>query len=130
MPPERGSCSGSAGADQVDTAQVERLIASLSRLLDPASAFKATAASDLGSYVRVRWAAPMCWTGCGPGCASMRRLKDRRVTTPFERVLFGLVTNRALAPSSKLAAAEWITSDVHVDGLPAVDDDACYRAMD
>ncbi|MFC5787822.1 hypothetical protein ACFQ0Q_50410 [Streptomyces aureus] len=47
-----------------------------------------------------------------------------------ERVLFSLVANRALAPSSKLAAADWITHDVHADGLPACDDDACYRAMD
>src|SRR2546430_10512778 len=47
-----------------------------------------------------------------------------------ERVLFGLVANRALAPSSKLAAAEWISNDVHIDGLPDTSDDACYRAMD
>ena len=49
---------------------------------------------------------------------------------PIERVLFGLVANRALAPSSKLAAADWITHDVHIDGLPETSDDACYRAMD
>ena len=47
-----------------------------------------------------------------------------------ERVLFGLVANRALAPSSKLAAAEWISRDAHIDGLGTVTDDACYRAMD
>jgi len=47
-----------------------------------------------------------------------------------ERVLFSLVANRALAPSSKLAAADWITHDAHVEGLPNIDDDACYRAMD
>ena len=34
-------------------------------------------------------------------------------------MLFGLVANRALAPSSKLAAADWINHDVHIDGLPA-----------
>jgi hypothetical protein len=45
-------------------------------------------------------------------------------------VLFGLVANRALAPSSKLAAADWITHDVHIDGLCDVVDEACYRAMD
>jgi hypothetical protein len=50
--------------------------------------------------------------------------------TVTERVLFSLVANRALAPSSKLAAADWITHDVHIDGLAATDDDACYRAMD
>jgi hypothetical protein len=45
-------------------------------------------------------------------------------------VLFGLVANRALAPSSKLAASEWMSRDVQIDGLGEVSDDACYRAMD
>jgi hypothetical protein len=57
-------------------------------------------------------------------------LKGRRLDPRAERVLFGLVANRALAPSSKLAAAAWITHDVHIDGLPRTSDDACYRAMD
>ncbi|SQD98929.1 hypothetical protein FMEAI12_5000021 [Parafrankia sp. Ea1.12] len=47
-----------------------------------------------------------------------------------ERVLFALVANRALAPASKLAAAEWMSHDVHIDGFGEVSDDACYRAMD
>jgi hypothetical protein len=34
-----------------------------------------------------------------------------------------------VAASSKLAAAEWITSDVHIDGLEEISDEACYRAM-
>jgi len=46
-----------------------------------------------------------------------------------ERVLFALVANRALAPSSMLAAAGWVTRDVHIAGLPQTTDAACYRAM-
>src|SRR5437763_10307342 len=61
----------------------------------------------------------------------MRRLlKCRRLDDSAERVLFALVANRALAPSSKLAAARWISEDVLIEGLPATTDDACYRAMD
>jgi transposase len=61
----------------------------------------------------------------------MRRLlKGRRRDESAERVLFALVANRALAPSSKLAAARWVNEDVLVTGLPATSDDACYRAMD
>ena len=45
-------------------------------------------------------------------------------------MLFALVANRALAPSSKLAAARWVNEDVLVTGLPETSDDACYRAMD
>jgi hypothetical protein len=45
-------------------------------------------------------------------------------------VLFALDANRALAPSSKLAAARWASQDVLIAGLPATTDDACHRAMD
>ena len=45
-------------------------------------------------------------------------------------MLFALVASRALAPSSKLAAARWTCEDVHIAGLPETTDDACYRAMD
>ena len=57
-------------------------------------------------------------------------LGERRFTTDVERVLFALVANRALAPASKLAAAEWVTEDAHIPGLEAMDEDQCYRAMD
>src|SRR5665647_1856284 len=63
--------------------------------------------------------------------AVMRRLlKGRRRDEAAERVLFALVANRALAPSSKLAASRWACEDVQIAGLPATSDDACYRAMD
>jgi hypothetical protein len=45
-------------------------------------------------------------------------------------VLFALVANRVLDPSSKLAAAHWVGRKAHIDGLPETSDDACYRAMD
>jgi hypothetical protein len=120
--------------DQVDTAAIERLIASLSRLLDPAAAFKATAGSDL-AFVSSR---PLggtdvldgLWRRLGVDTAMTKLLTKRRITAPVERVLFGLVANRALAPTSKLAAADWISCDVHIDGLPQTSDDVCYRAMD
>ena len=47
-----------------------------------------------------------------------------------ERALFALTANRALAASSKLAAADWISNDTHIPGLDHISDDACYRAMD
>jgi hypothetical protein len=57
-------------------------------------------------------------------------LKGRRLDPSAERVLFALIANRALAPSSKLAAARWAGEGVLITGLPATSDDACYRAMD
>src|SRR5256885_13094035 len=48
----------------------------------------------------------------------------------MERVLFGLVANRAVAPMSKLSAAEWVCQDAVVPGLSTMDEDQAYRAMD
>jgi DDE family transposase len=121
-------------ADEVDTAAIKRLIASFSRLLDPASAFAATAGADLaflgsrpfgGTHVL-----ESLWRRLGIDKTMSALVKGSRITSPAERIIFALVANRALAPSSKLAAAEWISSDVHITGLPETSDDACYRAMD
>src|ERR1039458_7567812 len=93
---------------------------------------------------RTRWCSPSrgrsaartCWTRYGGGWASTRSWPGCAPPAgaghgpTAERVLFGLVANRALAPSSKLAAAEWMSQDVHIDRLGAVTDDACYRATD
>jgi transposase len=40
------------------------------------------------------------------------------------------VANRAVAPASKLAAAEWASCDLAIPGLEGMDDDQAYRAMD
>jgi Transposase DDE domain len=124
--------------DQLDKDAVRRLVASLSRLLDPADALAASAADGLaftesrpygGSYVL-----DGLWQRLGIGTIlTGLRAPGRgrpRDGAAAERVLFGLVANRALAPSSKLAAAEWMNRDVHIGGLGQTSDDACYRAMD
>ncbi len=120
--------------DQVDPAAIQRLIASLSRLLDPAAALRVTASSEL-TFLESR---PLggthvldgMWQRLGVDKVIGGLLKGRRRDPRVERVLFALVANRALAASSKLAAAGWVSDDVHIDGLPQTSDDACYRAMD
>jgi hypothetical protein len=120
--------------DQLDRAAIKRLVASLSGLLEPADALAATAGAGLcfvesrplgGAYVL-----DGLWHRLGIDKVMVKLLSGRRLDQRVERVLFGLVANRALAPSSKLAAAAWICHDVAIDGLPATNDDACYRAMD
>jgi hypothetical protein len=124
--------------DQLDTTAIRRLVASLSRLLEPGDALAASAGGELvftesrpygGSYVLGqlwgRLGIGKILVGLGP--AGRGRPRGAAVAG---RVLFGLVANRALAPSSKLAASEWMSRDVHIDGLGEVSDDACYRAMD
>ncbi len=125
--------------DTLDRAAIKRLVASLSKLLDPAGTLAATAGPDLvflesrpfgGAFVL-----DTLWRRLGIDKvitaldATPRRGRPRDAAAT-ERVLFGLVANRALAPSSKLAAAEWISSDVHIENLPGIGEQACYRAMD
>lgn len=124
--------------DELDREAVRRLVASLSRLLEPGEALAATTAADLeftssvpfgGTYVLDHLWRRLKIDQIVGRVGQPKRGRRRNMTTT-ERVLFGLVANRALAPSSKLAAADWITHDVHIDGLPSTDDDTCYRAMD
>ena len=49
--------------------------------------------------------------------AAWKVLGPRRFSTDVERVLFALVANRAIDPTCKLAAAEWVTHDVAILAL-------------
>ncbi|NEC93162.1 transposase, partial [Streptomyces sp. SID12501] len=126
--------------DQLDADAVRRLVGSLSKLLDPAAALAATVEANTeldfvesrpfgGAYLLdqlwQRLELPRIVTALG----TRGRGRPRNVEAT-ERALFALVANRALAPSSKLAAAEWVNHDVRIDGLDPIDDDTCYRAMD
>lgn len=124
--------------DDLDRDAVKRLVASLSRLLEPGDALAASTASDLeftssvpfgGAYVL-----DQLWRRLRidqiVGRVGQSKRGRRRDMSATERVLFALVANRALAPCSKLAAADWITHDVHIDGLAETGEQPCYRAMD
>jgi hypothetical protein len=125
--------------DELDKDSVRRLVAALSRLLDPAEALAAAEPGEL-SVTASRpaggtHALDRLWRKLGLDdvilrCLAGRAEPGRRPDPAAERVLFALVANRALAASSKLAAADWVCADVHIDGLDDVSDDACYRAMD
>jgi hypothetical protein len=113
---------------------LQRLVASVSRFLEPDKALAAAAGDDL-EFTEARplggtWVLDALWSRLGIGGAMKRLLKGRRLDVSAERVLFALVANRALAPSSKLAAARWISEDAWIAGLAEVSDDACYRSMD
>jgi hypothetical protein len=117
--------------DQLDRAAVERLAGSLGRLLgrEPAGAAPeltyAGSAAFGGTYLL-----DQLWQRLGIGQVMTAMLGRTRRDAATERVLFALVANRALDPSSKLAAAHWAGRSAYIDRLPATTDDACYRAMD
>jgi len=124
--------------DAESRAALERLAGSLSRFLTSAPDPQASLFAGAGEGFDFLGSRPLggtyvldgLWRRLGIDAALRRLLKGRRRDERAERVLFALVASRALAPSSKLAAARWVGEDVHIDGLPETTDDACYRAMD
>ena len=118
--------------DAASREALQRLVASVTRHLDPG---KARGAAEGLEFAESRplggtWVLDVLWARLGIGPAMRRLLKGRRLDGSAERVLFALTANRALAPSSKLAAARWAGEDVLIAGLARTTDDACYRAMD
>jgi hypothetical protein len=119
--------------DQVDKAAIERLAGSLCRLLDPgrAAALREPGLTYQGSVAfGGPWLLDQLWARLGIAAILTARLGATRRDGAVERVLFALVANRALDPSSKLAAAHWVGRKAWIDRLPETSDDACYRAMD
>jgi hypothetical protein len=127
--------------DRLDVDGLLRLAASIRRhfgdgggLTDSAEAGEAAGAAPMAVVdarpIGTAWLLEALWARLEIG-TSIRRIADgRRFTTAVERVLFALVCNRAIAPMSKLGAAEWASEDVVIPGLGGMDEDQAYRAMD
>ena len=98
--------------DQLDRDAIKRLVGSLTRLLDPATALTGTttAGSEGLAFTSSRPVGgtvvlDALWRRLGIDTVMTRLLTGRKRDPRTERVLFALVANRALAPGSKLAAA-------------------------
>src|SRR5205814_8593551 len=127
--------------EQVDVDGLRRLAASISRHFgdvdlfgDAAEAGAVAGAAPLevrdARPVGAAWLLDALWRQLDVGAAVRAATDARRFTTNMERVLFALVANRAVAPMSKLSAAEWVCQDAVVPGLSTMDEDQAYRAMD
>jgi Transposase DDE domain len=121
--------------DAVDRDALARLVASISRFLDPAQAIEAAHTGEIEILDSRRfggaWLLDQLWERCGIGAALHRVAAERRLDAEAtERVLFALVAQRALEPASKLAATGWVAERVAIAGCPGFSDDAAYRAMD
>lgn len=121
--------------DELDRGAIERLVRSLSRVLDPSVRLDVAAEGSPFEYQGSRsyggaWVLDQLWRRLGIDRLMRRMLEGTRRSVQVERVLFAMVANRALDPSSKLAATRWVGSRVAIDGLEGMSDDECYRAMD
>jgi hypothetical protein len=126
--------------DRLDVEALRRLVGSINRYLgeDAGTDAGAQIGAETGGGLTITdsrpaggaWLLDGLWQQLGIDTALREVLGGRRFTTDVERVLFALVANRALAPASKLAAADWATRDVAIPGLAGMDEDQAYRAMD
>src|SRR4051794_23375449 len=112
--------------DELDRAAIERLIASLSRLLGPAGALSPPDPSDgapeglafvAAKALGATWALEGVWPPLGLDGLLRRLLAGTRRDARTERVLFALVAARAIEPASKLATAAWLSRRTFIAGL-------------
>ena len=124
--------------DRVDEMALKRFIGSLARFLSDDDQAAVQANVGLGDGVEYLGSKEYggaflldgLWRRLGIDKAIRKAAGSREFTVPVERLLFALVANRALAPSSKLAAESWIQDVAFIDGLPEVEVQQLYRAMD
>jgi hypothetical protein len=125
--------------DRLDTDGLRRLVGSICRYLgdEPPAVDDQLRLPDIDGLdvvasrpLGAAWLLDGLWRRLGIAHALNSAVGGRRFTTDVERVLFALVANRAIAPCSKLAAAEWASCDVAIPGLEGMDEDQAYRAMD
>jgi hypothetical protein len=124
--------------DELDLEALRRLIRGVARYLGPEETLQVEAKFSGESpleFISSRtlggsWVLDQLWRELGLDKTLGRLLQKRQYTLPVERAIFAMVANRALAPMSKLAAAEWATSETWIDGVDRLEAQHLYRAMD
>jgi len=125
--------------EDLDVEQLKRLIKSISRFLSPPDALEAKASMNLDrKNVKLKscrsfggiYVLQALWEQLKLQKILENRIVNKQFKTPIPRAVFAMVANRCLSPSSKLAVTEWVEQDVHIPGLPSVDVQVLYRAMD
>jgi hypothetical protein len=124
--------------DRLDVDALRRLVESISRYLSPeealraqanigrAAAFTFEAAKRLGGA----WTLDQLWKKLGLDAIIHDLLSGRKHDTDVERLIFAMVANRALDPTSKLGLEDWIQNEVALPGLDEARVHQFYRAMD
>src|ERR1700723_110682 len=126
-------------ADQLDRAELERLVRSINRVLDDGDDAAGSAAASDRPEIEIEWvfelgvvlAARALWEELGIGTAIRRCAEQAKLTAPHETALFAMAANRLDDPVSKLACAErWLPDIAWLPDAAGLAVDQCYRALD
>ena len=124
--------------DQIDVEGLERFADSIFRFLDSENLanvpyrgredlpFEFIGSRQLGGT----WLLDGLWDRLGIRKTLEKLLAKRNYSMPVERMLFAMVANRALNPSSKLYMEHWVKEEAFIPELPEVDVHNLYRTMD
>jgi hypothetical protein len=120
--------------DEVDREALARLVASISRFLEPEAALAAGAPQGFDFLEAREQGRPhvvqALWSELGIGRALARVAGSRRYRREVEREVFAMVAQRCIAPASKLEATRWAPREVVLPGVGELSDDGLYSAMD
>jgi hypothetical protein len=120
-------------ADQVDAEKLRRLAKSILRVFggdDPAAMPVDVRVRDAWPYGSV-YVLGQIWKELGIETLLGRLMAEQGVKQPFDRALFAMVANRAVAPYSKLYCWEqWLREEVFLPGARDLELQHLYRAMD
>ena len=120
--------------DEVDRDALARLVASISRFLEPEAALAAGAPAGFDFLEAREQGRPhvvaALWSELGIGRALARVAGSRRYRREVEREVFAMVCQRTIAPASKLEATRWAPREVVLPGVGELSDDGLYSAMD
>jgi len=120
--------------DEVDREALARLVASISRFLEPEAALAAGAPAGFDFLEAREQGRPhvvgALWSELGIGRALARVAGSRRYQREIEREVFAMVAQRTIAPASKLEATRWAPREVVLPGVSELTDDGLYSAMD
>src|SRR6202165_2155007 len=126
-------------ADQVDRAALQRLVNSITRVLNEGEAVACTTPAPAVSAIEIErvfelgvvLAARSLWEDLGIGAAIRRCIAEGELTAPHEAALFAMAANRLDVPGSKLACAtRWLPDVAFLPDAAGLGVDQLYRALD
>ncbi len=126
-------------ADQLDRAELERLVKSINRVLDDGDDTAGSATASDRAEIEIErvfelgvvLAARSLWEELGIGTAIRRCAEQAKLTAPHETALFAMAANRLDDPVSKLGCAErWLPDITWLPDAAGLAVDQCYRALD